>query len=286
MRLDGDGQTRIVPGPSGRSLAVCEWGAPDGQPMFVLHGTPGSRFLRHVEPAGVYTDIGARVLTYDRPGYGLSTRFKGRRVADAAADVAAIADAIELRQFGVLGISGGAPCALAVAALLPERVTRCATVVGTAPMKAPGLDFFAGMDEEGQVAWRRDEPALEARWVELFGDLDANAESPPRSWSDEMSEADAIMLDEALRESVRQGSAGWVDDSLSLLTDWGFPLDKVVAPTTLMQARGDLGTPAAHGEWLVSQLPDAELVWVGGDHFGPRAEPEMALLRWVCQAVP
>lgn len=285
MRLEDDGKTRIVTGPSGRRLATCEWGAPDGQPMFVLHGTPGSRFFRHVEPARVYTDIGARVLTYDRPGYGLSTRFKGRRVADAAGDVAAIADAMGLQQFGVVGISGGAPCALAVAALLPERVTRCATVVGAAPMNAPGLDFFAGMDEAEQVGWRRDEAALEARWVELLGDLDANAESPPRSWSEEMAE-DAIMLDEALRESVRQGSAGWVDDSLSLNTDWGFPLDKVVAPTRLMQARDDLGTPAAHGEWIVSQLPDAELVWVDGDHFGPRVEPEMALLRWVCQAVP
>ncbi len=254
--------------------------------MFVLHGTPGSRFLRHVEPAGIYTDIGARVLTYDRPGYGLSTRFRGRRIVDAAADVAAIADAVGVEQFGVVGISGGAPCALAVAALLPERVTRCATVVGMAPINAAGLDFFAGMDERVQEEWRRDEAALVARWVELFGDLDADADSSPGPWSDGMTDLEAIMLDEALRESVRQGSAGWLDDSLSLITDWGFPLEDVVAPTKLMQARKDFGTPAAHGEWLVSQLPDAELVWVDGDHFGPRAEPEMALLGWVCQVAP
>ena len=31
----------------------------------------------------------------------------------------------------------------------------------------------------------------------------------------------------------------------------------------------------------MAHLPDAELIWVDGGHFGPRAGPEMELLRWV-----
>ena len=41
------------------------------------------------------------------------------------------------------------------------------------------------------------------------------------------------------------------------------------------------GVPAAHGEWLVRHIPDAELIWVDGGHVGPRHEPEMQLMTWV-----
>ena len=69
----------------------------------------------------------------------------GRRVADAAADVLAIADAYGLEKFSVVGRSGGGPHALACAALLPGRTTRAAVLVGLAPHGADGLDWFDGM---------------------------------------------------------------------------------------------------------------------------------------------
>lgn len=74
-----------------------------------------------------------QLIAYDRPGYGGSDRHVGRTVADVAQDVAAIADALGLDTFAVAGRSGGAAGALACAALLPDRVTRTATMVGLAP---------------------------------------------------------------------------------------------------------------------------------------------------------
>jgi len=56
----------------GRVLAYCQWGPEDGYPVIVLHGTPGSRYLRHVQ--GEYDRRGVRAMTYDRPGYGASDR--------------------------------------------------------------------------------------------------------------------------------------------------------------------------------------------------------------------
>jgi pimeloyl-ACP methyl ester carboxylesterase len=61
--------------------------------------------------------------------------------------VAAIADALGIDRFAVLGRSGGGPHALACAALLPGRVTRAAVLVGLAPLTAEGLDWFAGMTD-------------------------------------------------------------------------------------------------------------------------------------------
>jgi pimeloyl-ACP methyl ester carboxylesterase len=68
-------------------------------------------------------------------------------VAGAAGDVGVLADGLDLKQFAVLGVSGGGPHALACAALLPERVTRVAVLVGTAPSDDPEFDALAGMND-------------------------------------------------------------------------------------------------------------------------------------------
>jgi pimeloyl-ACP methyl ester carboxylesterase len=276
MQQHADWQKSIVSTPDGRRLGVCEWGDPDGAPIFLLHGTPGSRFLR--EPGDGYLHNHLRVYTYDRPGYGLSTRASGRRVADAAADVRTVADAFGLEQFGVAGVSGGASPALAAAALLPDRVSRCATVVGSAPFTAEGLDFYDGMDEFAQHGWEHallGEVALETDWRETLDWV--NAEMPDLDLPDDV----RAMLLEAFQESSRQGSAGYIDDCLSEVRDWGLSVQDVQAPTRIMLARDDTSVPAAHGEWLLQHLPDAELIWVDGGHFGPRDEPEMQLMNWV-----
>jgi len=273
---ESDDRTIIVPTEDGRALGVCEWGDAEGAPIFWLHGTPGSRLLRH--PGERYLTHHLRVYTYDRPGYGLSTRVPGRRVADAAADVRTIADHMGLEGFGVAGVSGGASSALATAALLSDRVDRCAVVVGGAPFTAEGLDFYAGMDEEARQGWERANQgpeALEAEWRELLEWVDSGMPGL------DVAEDVMAMLSETVHEATRQGPGGFLDDCLSEVRDWGFSLQDVRAPTCIMLARDDASVPPAHGEWLVSHLPDAALTWVDGGHFGPRDEPEMRLLAWV-----
>lgn len=271
-----DDRTVIVPTEDGRALGVCEWGDPDGAPIFWLHGTPGSRWLRH--PGDEYLSHQLQVFTYDRPGYGLSTRVPGRCVADAAGDVRTIADHMGLERFGVAGVSGGASSALAAAALLSDRVTRCAVVVGGAPFTAEGLDFYAGMDEEARQGWERatrGKEALEADWREVLEWVSSGM--PGLDLAGDV----MTMLSETVHEATRQGSGGFIDDCLSEVRDWGFSLQDVRAPTRIMLARDDDSVPPAHGEWLVNHLPDATLQWVAGGHFGPRDEPEMQLLAWV-----
>src|ERR1700759_331986 len=92
--------------PDGRTLAYCEWGDPGGATVFSLHGTPGSRLTRHPDEE-VYRRAGVRAITYDRAGYGRSTRLPARAVAHAAVDVATIADALGIDDFAVMGGSGG-----------------------------------------------------------------------------------------------------------------------------------------------------------------------------------
>jgi len=271
------GQT--VSAPDGRRLEVCVWGDPAGAPVFWLHGTPGSRLLRH--PGDSYLDHRLRVVTYDRPGYGLSTRVRGRRAADVADDVRAIADALDLDRFGVAGVSGGGPGALAATALLPDRVVRCGVVAGPAPFSADGLDFAAGMADDERQEWQLavdGAAALEPSWLEFRAWLEVGLPDVPADYR-------SIMM-EMSYEAGRQGSAGYVDDYLSLVDEWGFTLEDVRASTRIMVAREDTSVPVAHGEWLVRRLPAGELIMVDGGRLGPGHEPEVRLLAWVGHGTP
>ncbi|HEX5916813.1 MAG TPA: alpha/beta hydrolase [Nocardioides sp.] len=268
----------MVTAGDGRALAVCEWGSPDGSPVFWLHGTPGSRFLRH--PGDRYERAGLRVLTYDRPGYGDSTRAAGRKVCDAAADVTAIADAFRIDDFGVAGVSGGGPPAFGVAALAPERVTRCAAIVCGPPLDAAGLDYFADLEDEDRAFWRQARERGEEYLLREFEEAATwvrsgmpDLEFLPQDYQE--------MLHEAFVEGVRSGPWGFVDDFLALVTGWGFEVSDVVAPTKVMLARDDTSVPPRHAAWLSQHLTNGEVVWVDGDHFGPRDGDEMDLLTWV-----
>ena len=73
---------------------------------------------------------------------------EGRKVADCAADIAAVCDSLDIERFCVWGVSGGGPHALAAAALLPDRVIAAAALAPCAPYDAEGSDFLEGMGEQ------------------------------------------------------------------------------------------------------------------------------------------
>jgi pimeloyl-ACP methyl ester carboxylesterase len=261
--------------PDGRKLAYVERGPADGAPVIFHHGTPGSRVGRHPDP-NAYDEAGVRVITFDRPGYGESDPQPGRSVADVAADARALADELGLERFGVAGISGGGPHALACAALLPERVTRAAIVVGAGPSDDPDFDFLEGMTELNVKEFGA---ALEGREaIEAFLQPQADAmQSDPESLI-EMMEAEVPESDrrtmaradyrpimvETFLEATRQGVRGWADDDLAFARAWGFELADVHVETRLWQGELDVLVPRAHAEYLLAKLPNASWELIPG----------------------
>jgi len=263
----------------GRTLAFVERGPEDGVPVISCHGTPGSRLTRHRDPE-IYERHGVRVIVYDRPGYGLSDPKPGRSVADAAADIAAIADDLGLDRFAVMGASGGAPHALACGALLTDRVLRVGALVTPAPSDAEGFDFFAGLAElnvkEFGAALEGRE-AIDAYLQPYVGVLERDPEAVLDEIASELPDVDraivsqpdirAILL-ESFREAVRQGVRGWADDDLAFAKPWGFELEDVHAETRLWQGELDVLAPRTHGEYVASRLPNARFELLeGGGHF-------------------
>jgi pimeloyl-ACP methyl ester carboxylesterase len=244
----------------GRRLHAYDTGT-GGLAVFWHHGTPNiGTPPAPLFPAADRLDI--RWVSHDRPGYGGSTPRPGRDVASAAGDVARVADALGIERFAVVGHSGGGPHALACAALLPDRVLAVVSAAGLAPLRADGLDWYAGMSPAGEASLRaaaagraekerfeasntgEDPGFVAADWAALDG---------PWSW-----------LGSVVGPAVAAGPGGLVADDLAYVNPWGFHPAQVTAPVLLLHGERDRVVPASHGRWLAAHLPSADL-WLSPD---------------------
>jgi pimeloyl-ACP methyl ester carboxylesterase len=274
--VDLDGRLTTT---DGRTLAYYERGKPDGVPVLISHGTPGSRFTRHPDPE-MYERHGVHAVIYDRPGYGRSDPHPGRTVADAAADFAAIADELGFDRFAVVGGSGGAPHVLACGALLGDRVTRVGALVTPAPSDSPDFDFFDGLadinvKEFGAALEGRE--AIDAHLEPYVEGIRADPDGVIDQITSELPDVDRAIMEredfravvkEAFVEAVRQGVRGWADDDLAFAKPWGFELEDVQTEVRLWQGELDVLAPRSHGEYVASRLPNARFELLeGGGHF-------------------
>ena len=243
-------------------------GASDGYPVFLMHGSPGSR--RGPRPRGIVLyRLGIKLISYDRPGYGRSDRVEGRTVADAAHDVAAIARALRIENLAVVGRSGGGPHALAVAALYPDLVSSVAVLVSLAPYNAGGLDWYDGMNEHNVREFMAADDETESHFRDLRLWAEAVRGDPQRMIEillPDLCEFDhRVVGDVALRrlllqtyeEGLRQGPEGWIDDVLAFRKPWGFDLSGIRARTLLWHGANDRFTPVEHSYWLHRQIARA-----------------------------
>ncbi|HEV2236336.1 MAG TPA: alpha/beta hydrolase, partial [Ktedonobacterales bacterium] len=215
----------------GRWLGYAEYGDPAGLPIIALHGNPGSRLTRFPDDS-VARAQGARIIAVERPGFGLSTFQSHRRLVDFAADVAALADALGVARFAVMGGSGGGPYAAACAWALPARVTRLALLSSMAPLSAPGAT--TGMARQNRRSF------LAARylpWPLLRAAYDLQARlltRDPALLIEQLSrilpQPDLVALAQpevhamtatSVREAFRQGGRGMAWDSVLLARPWG-----------------------------------------------------------------
>ena len=234
-----------------------------------MHGTPGSGLLyrRWVEDAARRR---IRLVSYDRPGYGRSSERTGRSIADCAADISVVADELGIANMGVWGWSGGAPYALACAALLPDRVVAAAVLAGLAPLDAPGLDFFDGMGQDNVDDLRLYLSDPEAARREIVIDrnevLATTVDQQTEMLASLLSPTDAAALSgefaawllQTEQNGLSAGAQGWWDDGVAQFSPWGFDLMTIRVPVKVWHGSHDQFVPVQHGRWLVENVPGAE----------------------------
>ena len=252
----------------GRGLAYSEWGDVAGRPVILLHGTPGSRLICLDEDAT--EAAGVRLLTLDRPGYGLSDPHAGRTVLGWVDDFIEFAERLELPPCPVIGWSGGGPYALAVGFRLPDRITGIGLAAARGPIDpVPGMleasvpegaraafrllrqDYAAGVAaiEEGDAWFSGD------RWERLFA----------TSWGDA---DDRVLADPAtleamrtlIREGARQGPDGYVADHIAETLPWSFPVSEITQPVHIWYGESDEPWVPMSADYLAANIPGTTFV--------------------------
>ena len=223
----------------GRRLTFSAAGDPRGYPVYYLHGAIGSPRWRTPALDALIADLGLRYLIVNRPGFAGSDPSPGRTVADFARDVEDVADNLGHRWFSVVGVSAGAPYALACAWALPERVTAIAAASPMAPPSGPGAS-----------------PRLRYGIPRLaFG-------APGLG---------ALIAEAGLRTMrMRRSTAprAMIEDYEVCRRPWGFDPSEVPGAVNLWHGRRDVLVPVAHALRLAQAIPAcATFLEPGGGHF-------------------
>jgi pimeloyl-ACP methyl ester carboxylesterase len=216
-----------------------------------------------------------RLITFDRAGYGQSDRRPGRELLDTPRDVAALADALGLDRFSVLGVSAGGGHALACATALDERVA----AVGVASMPGP-LDEVPGawdaLDRRQRPAAEkaREDPATAAGWVVRY--MGRWAENPTSFLGGGTPADRELLADPVARETLLAdvaealggGADGMADDLVALWRPWGFRLADVRAGVLLWHGAQDTRAEPDFRH-LAATLPQCRpVIWPHDGHYG------------------
>jgi len=275
--------------PDGHRVSYAIYGAPDGHPVLALHGAPACRLMFAFADEQARRK-GLKLIAPDRPGYADTTPDRNPALMARARWLIAFADALQLDRFALLGISGGAPYAVAVAAALRERVQGLALV---SPM-GPAADYAASAEGRvnpipflqrrfflhlGQRRWltgpgagllasiaRRSARTLMARSASLAGAADAAILRKPHVMAG---------LAQMTAEAFRNGGHGGASDLFVYGQPWGVEYAAIRAPCILWQGTKDTIVPLAAARFLADRIPGCRYVQLpGAGHF------------WVIEHIP
>jgi pimeloyl-ACP methyl ester carboxylesterase len=255
----------------GRRLGYAEYGRARGRAVLWFHGTPGASRQIAPEARRAAKDREVRLIAVERPGIGESTAHVYNAFVDWARDIRTLADRLKIDRFGVVGLSGGGPYALACAHEMPGRVVAAALLGSVAP--SVGEDAASG----GVLAITPWVSPVLRRLHAPLGALMRGVVLGLKPWADPATDLflkllpsgdRAVFADPAVRrmfhDDLIHGSrndmrAMWLDMAL-FGRPWGFSLRDVHVPVSMWFGDADNIVPIEHAEHMQRLLPNSELV--------------------------
>ena len=211
---------------------------------------------------GLYRFLADRVrlIRYDGRGNGLSDRYVPEiSFATLERDLQAVADSLQLTRYALLGISQGAPIAIAHAARHPERVTK---------MVLNGA-FALGRNKRGSAKDRETAQAYLTLMRHGWGDEHS---AFLRTFSTLYFPGASSAQIKALAELQRMAMSAEVAVKLRMATDDIDVVDllkEVTAPTLVLHSRYDNAVPFEEGQRLAAAMPNARFVALESENHVP-----------------
>lgn len=253
----------------GRILGYAEYGDPQGKPVLHCHGIPSSRFEGSRPVAiEIAQRLGARIIIPERPGYGLSTFKPKRTFLDWPDDLVALADALNIDRFFVLGLSGGGPYVAACAYKIPHRLKAAGIVSGLSPLDIPGV--FDGMGKSDLQLY---DLARKMPWLlrPLFWYMAREMRKNPDATVDQLvadvpAPDKAVMAQPDVKELLikmvngcfEEGGRGAAWEYRLFVRPWGFRLEDISIPVYLWHGEMDNMCPVTMGRHVDKSIPNCQ----------------------------
>jgi pimeloyl-ACP methyl ester carboxylesterase len=234
----------------GNLLSYADRGDMNGYPVLVQHGMIAS--IRDDHLFGRLVEAGARLVSVARPGYGASSPYVMKNMAEWGDIVAVLVDELNLTHLDVLGISSGAPYSYAIGYKLPGVVRNIFILSGT-----PAL-----YDDDILAFWPYpiQRNAAIAELQTLARDLFFSGLS-----KDDLSRND-------IRDSMMNNCFGIAQDLRLRCMAWGFSLFDVRQYVYMQHSRLDNQVPVITAEMTSRLLPNCRFeVTENGEHFSCQA---------------
>jgi pimeloyl-ACP methyl ester carboxylesterase len=248
------------------SVAFEEYGDPAGQPVIFCHGWPSSRTMAELTDSAARR-LGVRIISPDRPGISRSQFQADRRLLDWPGVLRALAAHLDLRQFRMLAISGGAPYAYVSAWAMPECVKAIAVISGAPPISELNdhtgllplyrlmLALYQRQPSLMRTLFRLARPFAQIRLPIRFRPMFLKLLQP----CDSLSLRDSAAF-EACFESQRRAWGGSADgvmtDAQVYAEPWGFTLEEVTVPVRLWHGRKDRTFSVRIVQEMAARLPN------------------------------
>lgn len=266
----------------GMTIGLAEYGDPNGHPVLSMHGTPASRLMFDVAASDA-RHHGLRLICPDRPGYGLTPADRDGTLEGWIEELERLADALRLERFAILGVSGGSPYAVALAAQLGNRISALTLVSPIGPVSeciaAGGSDgvkvssmhrhLFIDLPKHRFTLWLNAEAAAVAFHAAPSGTVSAFAYSlgnPDKQILSRPHVKESLIR--MTQESIRTGIKGPIKDVQIFGHDWNIDYASITAPATLWQGTADHVVPQAAAYYLAASIPGCQLERIeGAGHF-------------------
>ncbi|WP_040778163.1 alpha/beta fold hydrolase [Nocardia pneumoniae] len=247
--------------PDGTSLYYTDQGT--GRPVLLSHGWPLSSDAWQLE-LKVFADAGYRVIAHDRRGHGRSEHtYTGNDMDTYAADLAALADHLDLSDLVVIGHStGGGEVVRYAARHGAGRVAKVVTIGAVTPIMLRSADNPAGTPIEDLDAIR--EGVLRDR-SQFYHDLS----EPFYGTNREGSTASQGLRDDFWRQGMAVGLAAAYDCVKAFSeTDLSADLKALTVPVLIAHGDDDQIVPIdATARRAIDLVADGRLrVYPGAPH--------------------